>query len=129
MADVGLWDSIVRDLAVNGHFRAVLQPAVAIILGIRLGLTDEGHAPALVCRLAHSARWKRAGQRLHDVLFPLGVALLVDGILQYLTLGRMRPVAALIVGALLAWLPFAATRELTSRLWARRPGEPSPHPA
>ena len=55
MADVGIWESIVRDLSVNAHFRAVLQPAVAIILGVRLGLTER-HEPALVHRFAHTER-------------------------------------------------------------------------
>jgi hypothetical protein len=45
---------------------------------------------------------------------------IVDGILQRLTLGYIRPVAALVVGALLAWVPFVVARALANRAWRRR---------
>ncbi len=47
------------------------------------------------------------------------VALVMDGILQHITFGRIRPLAALVVGALLVWLPFVSTRAMTNRIWRR----------
>jgi hypothetical protein len=57
---------------------------------------------------------------LWDAAIPLAIALIVDGILQYLTLGRVRPLAALVVGGLLVWLPFAVARALSNRVQTRR---------
>jgi hypothetical protein len=114
MTDGGLWQSMLNDLLVNAHFRLILQPLVAIILGVRLGLTEE----------------RPARTSLRDALVPVGVAVLTDAILQVLTLGRVRPVAALLVGVLVVWLPFAIARELTAWLWNRpRSGEHAPQAA
>jgi len=103
----GLWQNILGDLSVNGQFRLILQPAVAIILGIRLGLTEE----------------RRSKPSLRNALVPLGVALVTDAILQALTLGWVRPVAVLLVGVLLVWLPFAVAHAVTAWLWGRRSEE------
>jgi hypothetical protein len=111
MADAGVWQNIVDDLSVNGHFRLILQPAVAIILGVRLGLTEE----------------RPAKPSIRDELVPIGVALLIDAILQVLTVGRVRPMAALLVGVTVVWLPFAIARAVTAWLWHhRRPGAQAP---
>jgi hypothetical protein len=49
MTDMGFWDGIWHELATAGRFRLILQPTLAIILGIRLGLADAraGHPPFL----------------------------------------------------------------------------------
>jgi len=101
MADAGLWQNIFSDLSVNGHFRLIMQPAVAIILGVRLGLTEE----------------RRSKSSVRDALVPVGVAVLTDAILQAVILGWVRPTAALLVGVLLVWSPFAIARALTTRWW------------
>jgi hypothetical protein len=112
MGDV--WQNILDDLSVNGHFRLILQPAVAIILGVRLGLTEE----------------RPSKPSIRDELLPIGVAILVDAILQVLTLGRVRPTAALLVGVTVVWLPFAIARAVTAWLWNRpRPGAHAPQAA
>jgi hypothetical protein len=45
------------------------------------------------------------------------VALLMDRVLQDLTLGRVRPMAAVVVGGLLVWLPFVVARAFANRVW------------
>src|SRR5262245_19948419 len=98
MADVGFWETIVRDLSGKGEFRLILQPVMASILGVRLGVADakEGKPPFLLRLLRHwQGRWTLFKQSLWDAAIPLAIALAVDGVLQYLTLGRVRPLAAI----------------------------------
>ena len=96
---------------------------------MRLGIGDANAGmPPFLHRLAthRHQRWTIFKESLADAVFPLVVALVMDGILQHITLGRIRPLAALLVGTLLVWLPFVCTRALTRRIWRRiRPG---PHP-
>lgn len=122
MTDVGFVEGIVRDLGGKGQFRLYMQPAMALVLGARLGIADakEGKAPFLFRLLRRSSRpWQLLKDSLWDAVIPLSIAVAMDSVLQYLTLGTVRPVAALVVAALLVWLPFALVRGLTNRMWAR----------
>jgi hypothetical protein len=127
--EVGFFDTVARDLCGKGQFRLILQPLAALILGVRLGIADaNADMPPFLHRLATHPhqRWTIVRESLADAVFPLMVALVMDGILQHITFGRIRPLSALLVGALLVWLPFVCTRALTNRIWRRiRPG---PHP-
>ena len=122
MAQVGFWDSIGRSLSGRGQLRLILQPTMALILGIRLGISDArcGELPFLM-RLVKTrgSRWKLFRHSLHEAALPLVIAVALDSVLQYLALGRVRPVAALVVGALLVWLPFGISRALANRFWRR----------
>jgi hypothetical protein len=120
--DVGFFETIARDLSGKGQFRLILQPLAALILGIRFGIADAnaGKAPFLNRLIMHRhQRWTIFKESLSDAVFPLVVALVMDGVLQHITFGRIRPLAALVVGALLVWLPFVATRAITNRIWKR----------
>ena len=120
--DVGFFETIARDLSGKGRFRLILQPLAALVLGIRLGIADanSGEPPLLHRLLTHRhQRWTIFRESLSDAVFPLVVALVMDGILQHITFGRIRPLAALFVGALLVWLPFVCTRALSNRIWRR----------
>jgi hypothetical protein len=127
--EVGFLDSVTRDLCGKGQFRLILQPLAAFTLGARLGIADaNADMPPFLHRLATHPHQRRTivKESLADAVFPLMVALVMDGILQHITFGRIRPLSALLVGALLVWLPFVCTRVLTNRIWRRiRPG---PHP-
>jgi hypothetical protein len=120
--DVGFWEGIMDVARGRGQFRLVLQPLIAIILGVRLGIADakEGKDPFLLrLFVTEQNRARFAKQAASDVLVPFGVAIVVDGILQYYALGYVRPLAAIVVGALLIWLPFSVARALTNRLYRR----------
>jgi hypothetical protein len=54
------------------------------------------------------------------VLVPFGIAIVFDGILQYLTLGYLRPLAALVMGALLIWIPFSLARSIANRIYTHQ---------
>jgi hypothetical protein len=130
--EVGFFETVARDLSGKGQFRLILQPAAALILGVRLGIADAdaGGTPFLHRLLTHRhQRWTLFQESLSEGVFPLMVALVTDGILQHITLGRIRPLAALAVGALLVWLPFVCTRALTNRVWRRIRSGPHPRTA
>src|SRR3954467_2311955 len=112
MHDVGFWEHLARDLSGKGQFRLVLQPAMAILLGIRLGLADakQGKGPfGFRLFTERHGRWELFKESLSDAIMPLGFALVMDSILQYLTLHHIRLLTAFIVGGLLVWLPFVTT--------------------
>jgi hypothetical protein len=123
VAYMGFWQGVVHELASGtGQFRLLLLPAVALILGIRAGITDahEGYQPFGRRLLEHN---EPRAQLLEDAakraLNPLALAFMLDVVLQRLTLGYVRPLAALVVAATLVWIPFAVIRGITNRLWRR----------
>jgi di/tricarboxylate transporter len=119
----GLWEAIVRELTSGrGQFRLLLLLAVALILGIRAGIADarEGTLPfARRLREAHEPRAELLKDLVKRALNPLALAFILDVILQRLTLGYVRPLTAIIVGAVLAWLPFVIVRGVMNRFWRR----------
>jgi hypothetical protein len=120
--DTGFWASIARDLSGKGQLRLILQPIMAVLLGVRLGLADaKGGASPFMRRLIESRhqRWKIFGNSIRYVWMPLLLALVMDCVFQRLTLGRIRPLAAVVVGVLLVWLPFTIARGTTNRIWGR----------
>ncbi len=120
--DVGFWQGILDTAHGRGQLRFILQPIVAIVLGIRLGIADAkaGSDPFLLrLFVTGEDRLQLAKAALRDVLVPFCIAVVIDGVLQYFALGYVRPLAAVIVGAALVWVPFSVARALTGR-FARR---------
>jgi hypothetical protein len=126
MAHVGLFDGIWRDLTGRGMFggkfqiRLILQPLVALLLGVRLGLRDAKHGrPPFFMSLVDPKHDRRANLKegLRDAIVPLCVAFILDGILQRIILGHIRLLGAVVVGALLVFLPFIIGRGLSNRVW------------
>jgi len=102
------------------QIRLILQPLIAIILGLRFGVRDAkaGKRPffhALVHGDGH--RGALLKQAARDVMTPLIVAVIIDSILQQLINHRIRPLAAVIVGGILVLLPFLIVRALANRVW------------
>lgn len=127
MPSPGFFESIGRDLSGPGMFggkfqlRLVLQPLIAILLGLRFGVRDaKAGKPPFLHALAHGAGHRGAllKQAARDVIMPLVVAVIIDSILQQLINHRIRPVAAVIVGGILVFLPFLIVRALANRVWS-----------
>lgn len=125
-ADVGLFEGIWRDLTGRGmlggkfQIRLILQPLVALLLGTRFGIRDanQGKEPFFMSLVgAKHDRWPILKQGLRDAIVPLCVAFVLDGILQHMINGRVRPLAAVVVGSLLVFLPFVIGRGLSNRIW------------
>jgi hypothetical protein len=120
--DVGFWQGIVDTAHGRGQLRFIIQPVIALILGARLAVADAkaGKEPFFLRLLTGKHhRMELAKEALTDVLIPFGIAVVLDGVLQYLALGRVRPMAAVVVGATLIFVPFVLARSLTNRIVRR----------
>ena len=117
------FEDIPKRLTGPGRFRFLLQPAIAIILGIRGGLTDArtGLPPYLYAVLFHrDLRPGMVKSGLLTIVNLLLMGVLVDSVCQWLILGISYPGAALVVGPVLIVAPYTISRALTNRLTRRR---------
>lgn len=106
-----------------GRFRFILQPAVAIFLGIRGGKADArlGRPPYIFSVFFHSEHRKTVLREAFEHLATLlGVAILLDAISQFLILHQIFPGAALVVGPVLIALPYSISRALSNRWFSSR---------
>jgi hypothetical protein len=97
----------------------VLQPTVAILLGMRDGLLDArtGRPPYLYSLLFYqSHRGEQLRSGFDSVVNLMLMGILLDSIAQWLILGASYPGAALVVGPALIAIPYACTRALANRV-------------
>lgn len=120
-----IWHNLIREPSGPLNFRFLLQPAVAIYLGIRSGLKDsrDGKPPFLwgvLVDRAH-ARWpellRDAWQSISRLFL---VAIALDCVYQIIVFHWIYPVEALVISTLLAILPYAFVRGPINRLVSRR---------
>jgi hypothetical protein len=114
---------IPKRLTGPGRFRFILQPLVAIILGIRSGRLDarQGRPPYLKALIMHREhRREMAREGLQTVANLMLMGILMDAISQWLILGVSHPGAALVVGPVLILLPYSLARALSNRMASRR---------
>jgi hypothetical protein len=118
-------EDLPRRLTGPGRIRFVLQPAVAIALGIAAGRSDgrAGRPPylyALLLRRETRGELLRSAYQsiAHVVLF----GVLLDSLCQWLIFGASYPGAALVVGPMLIALPYAVARALANRLTTAHSG-------
>ena len=90
-----------------------------MLLGFRFGIADAKQAkmPFIRRLLTSGERWKVFRQSIREAILPLALAFVIDAVVQYMLLRSIRPVAAVVVGALLVWLPFVVARSLANRAW------------
>ena len=108
-----------------GRFRFLLQPAVAIALGIAAGRRDAraGRPPYLHALLLGGVdRRQLMRSALGDIVNLLLMGILVDSVCQWLILGASYPGAALVVGPVLIAAPYGLARALANRLTRAREG-------
>jgi hypothetical protein len=116
---MAFFEDIPKRLAGPGRFRFVLQPLMAIILGIMNGLADvrAGRPPYLYGLLFHRHLRKelvKSGYSAVANLLLMGI--LMDLIFQWIILGVAYPGAALVVGPVLIVGPYALSRALSNRV-------------
>jgi hypothetical protein len=112
-------EDIPKRLTGPGRFRFVLQPAIAILLGIRGGMTDAraGRPPYLQGVLFHRGlRRELMKSGFESVRNLLLMGILLDAVSQWLILGVSYPGAALVVGPVLIAGPYSLARALSNRL-------------
>jgi hypothetical protein len=112
-------DDIPKRLTGPGRFRFVLQPLMAIVLGVVGGRADAraGRPPylyALILRRDHRRELMKSG--FETVVNLLLMGILLDAVFQWVILGSSHPGAALVVGPVLIVFPYAAARALANRL-------------
>ena len=112
------FEDLPHRLTGPGRFRFVLQPIVAILLGIRDGQLDTrmGRPPYLYGLLFHRHRRERLWSGFDTVVNLILMGILLDAIAQWLILGTSYPGAALVIGPVLITLPYAVARALTNRV-------------
>jgi hypothetical protein len=105
------------------QFRFLVQPAMAVCLGIRDGLKDAraGSPPFLRGLFFQPAGrkqyWREALRRIG---IPVAIAILLDAIAQFIMFQHIRPLSALLVGALMMGLPYTAARDVANRVRSSR---------
>ena len=105
-------------------FRLVLQPAMAIFFAVRSGFRDArtGQPPyfwAVFTTPEHRRNLLRQGWKDVGKIFVLAV--LIDCVYQVVELRWVYPGEALLVAALLAFVPYLTVRGLVTRLARRGP--------
>ena len=103
----------------RGRLRFILQPTVAILLGVRGGMADvrAGHPPYLLGLLVAGERRRellRSGAAAIRNLLAAGIVL--DLVFQLVLYRSVHPGAALVVGPILICAPYAISRALTTRV-------------
>ena len=116
-------DTLEAMLHGPGRARFILQPLIAIVLGVKDGRFDAvAGRPAYLYALAFSkdVRREEVTTAVRTISKPLAVAVALDAVLQYVILDAIHLWQALGVGATLVALPYVAARALADRLLRRR---------
>ncbi|MFL5322248.1 MAG: hypothetical protein ACJ790_21505 [Myxococcaceae bacterium] len=105
-----------------GSFRFVLQPLVALVLALRDAKRDvvEGNPPFLLSLFIGARRRDRVKQGLRQIVIPLVIATVLDGVLQVVITGHLRVVQAVLTGGLLIAFPYSGGRGLFNRFLRTR---------
>lgn len=112
-------EGVAKRFSGPGGFRLIVQPVVAIALGIRDGLLDAkaGEPAYLIGVILHpERRGVLLGSTVEHILKPFAVGVLIDLVLQYFIFQRVRLVPGIIVGLLLIGLPYSLARGITNRI-------------
>jgi hypothetical protein len=102
-----------------GRLRFILQPVMAMILGIRWGLADAraGRPPYVMGLLfdpAHRREYVRTGvATIRDIV---AIGIILDVVAQFLIYRQVHPGAALVIGPVLITGPYAIARAVTNRV-------------
>jgi hypothetical protein len=117
------WANFVGRLDGPMHFRFIVQPLVAMLLGIRAGLRDAraGEPPLLwaVARLPERRR-ERMMDALRDLSSILVVATVLDAAYQLVVHRGIYLFELLLTVAVLALVPYALVRGPAARVFAWR---------
>ena len=113
------FEDLPKRLFGPGRFRFLLQPVVAVTLGVAAGRADSraGRAPYLYALLLGSEeRGRLVRSALEDMANVMLVGILLDSVCQWLILGASYLGAALVVGPVLIAVPYAVARALANRV-------------
>lgn len=112
-------EELPQRLTGPGRLRFILQPTIAVLVGMRGGWRDAqaGQLPylyALITDFEHRQELLRSGLRAVRNLVAVGIVL--DAIAQLLIYRQVHPGAAVVIGPVLICLPYAIARALSNRV-------------
>ena len=118
-----IFENLIDRVSGPMKFRLILQPLMATILAIRSGLKDakEGKPACFWALFTDSANrrdmlrdgWKSVGR-----IFIL--AIIIDVVYQFIVFRWVYPVEALLVAAILAFIPYLLIRGPVNRIARRK---------
>ena len=112
-------NGIVARVAGPMSFRFILQPLMAVLLGMRDGKLDaKAGTPPFIFDLIFNPehRKKDFASAIKSLLKPMIIGFVIDLIAQYLIFQHIRLIPALIVGVGVIALPYALSRGVTNRI-------------
>jgi hypothetical protein len=122
-------DRLLARLSGPMKFRFILQPLMAIALGVRDGRLDaKGGTSQFVIDvlLGSDGRGRLMIAALKRLAMPVALGTVLDAVAQYQMFVHVRMIGALLVGLGVIGIPYVLTRGITNRLTASRHGPPSP---
>jgi hypothetical protein len=111
-------EDMPRRMAGPGRFRLILQPLMAIFLGIRGGIVDarRGRPPFISgVLLSQGFRQELLKSGFRTLVNLLLMSVLLDSVFQWMIYGSSHPGAALVVGPVLIAVPYSVARALANR--------------
>ncbi len=102
-----------------GRLRFILQPIIAIVLGVRGGLVDAkaGKPPYLYGLLFHAERRREfLRSAVAHIRNLLAAGIILDIVFQLVLYHSVHPAAAVLVAPILICIPYAVSRALTRGL-------------
>jgi hypothetical protein len=114
---------IVARLTGPLNFRFVVQPIMAIILGIRDGVTDAklGNPPFIFDLLFNpQGRDRDLKSAWKSLAKPMILAVVLDAVAQYLIFKQILVIPAIIIGTFLMAVPYAFARGITNRILSKK---------
>ncbi len=111
-------DDIPRRLAGPGRMRFLVQPTVALVLGVLAGRRDSraGRPPFLLALiLGRGSRLELLRSATRDTVNLVLMGVLLDALSQWLILGMIHPGVALVVGPVLISGPYVVARAIANR--------------
>jgi hypothetical protein len=118
-----IFENLIDRVSGPMKFRLILQPLMAIIFAVRSGLKDaKGGRPAYFWALFTDSVHRR--DMLRDGWKSVGrvyiLAVVIDVIYQLIVFRWVYPVEALLVAAILAFIPYLLIRGPVNRIARRR---------
>lgn len=123
-----IYENLIGRVSGPMKFRLILQPLMAAIFAIRSGLKDakEGRPAyfwAIFTQPERRRELLREGWKSVGKIFV--IAVIIDAVYQFIVLRWLYPGEALLVAAILAFVPYLLIRGPVNRIarrWRRGPG-------
>lgn len=100
-------------------FRFIIQPLVAILLGILDGYKDKksGSPPYVMAFITYpEKRLPLLRSAVVSAIKPIIIGIITDAIAQYLIFKTIHPMQAVFVGTVIIAIPYVITRGLVNRI-------------